>query len=327
MTRVIYWDCFSGASGDMLLGALLDAGLEIEALRAALDGLGLADYTLELSPVLSHGITGSHFDVHDHGHDRPAHNLAAIRRILDGAALSPAVIAKSTAGFEALGRAEAEVHGTTLDEIHFHEVGAVDTLVDVVGYCWAMEHLGIEAVYASALPLGSGTVHTEHGMLPVPAPATLKLLTAAGAPIVPSDARGELVTPTGAALLASGAVFGQPAMTLARVGYGFGSKEFAWPNMVRVWIGEALPEARGPVRWPGRPAPAMGHVHLHEHGHAHSHDHEHAHEHGHAHSHDHEHAHEHGDEHGHEHVHAHEHGDEHGHDHEHAHENGDAQTH
>jgi uncharacterized protein (DUF111 family) len=124
----------------------------------------------------------------------------------------------------------------------------VETLVDIVGFGGPPGGPWHQAVYASALPLGSGTVRTEHGVLPVPAPATLKLLASAGAPVVPSAARGELVTPTGAALLATWATFAQPAMTLGQVGYGFGTKEFAWANLVRVWIGEALPEPRGPVQ-------------------------------------------------------------------------------
>jgi pyridinium-3,5-bisthiocarboxylic acid mononucleotide nickel chelatase len=285
--RLAYFDCFSGASGDMLLGALLDAGLDLHDLEADLAGLGLTSYELTLTHQVRRGITGSKFDVLDRGQERPAHNLHAIEHILEASTLPPSVVAASQRVFQHLAEAEAGVHGTTVDEIHFHEVGAVDALVDIVGFCCAVERLGLEALYASPLPLGSGMVRTEHGLLPVPAPATLALLAAAHAPIAPSSARGELVTPTGAALLSTLATFGQPPMMVQCVGYGFGTKEFAWPNAVRVWIGEAF-EGQAALPSPG-PAPA----HVHEHGHSHEHGHEHNHEHDHDHEHHSTHEHEH----------------------------------
>ncbi len=128
-----------------------------------------------------------------------------------------------------------------MDHVHFHEIGAVDSLVDVVGFACALERLGIERVYASPLTLGGGTVQTEHGRLPAPAPATLALLAEAGAPTVPGPAQTELVTPTGAALLTEFAAFERPPMAIQQVGYGFGTKEFAWPNALRVWLG-VLPD-------------------------------------------------------------------------------------
>jgi uncharacterized protein (TIGR00299 family) protein len=139
---------------------------------------------------------------------------------------------------ERLGRAEAVIHGVPLEEVHFHEIGAVDTIVDVVGFAIGLELLGIDQVYASSIPLGSGTVDIAHGRFPVPVPATLSLLAAANAPTVPHPAETEIVTPTGAALLSQFAVFERPEMRVLRIGYGFGTKAFPWANAVRLWFGE-----------------------------------------------------------------------------------------
>ena len=286
MTTIAYFDCFSGAAGDMLLGALLDSGYPLEDLRRGLASLGVTGYDLALRRVQQHGITGSKFDVIDQAGERPVRNLSLIREILANATLPEGVAEQSLRVFTRLGEAEARIHGMDLDEVHFHEVGAIDALVDIVGICLVLHNLGVEAVYSSALPLGSGTVHTEHGLLPVPAPATLALLAEVGAPTVPLDARGEMVTPTGAALLTTLATFERPAIRVRRVGYGFGSKTFPWANMVRVWIGEAVAETAQPH------AHAHEHDHPHPHDHVHPHAHEDSHEHeGHEHAHDHEHSH------------------------------------
>lgn len=269
--RIAYLDCFSGAAGDMLLAALLDAGLPLDDLKADLAKMPLEGYEIKVEPARQHGITGSRFDVVDLARDHPARNLSLIRDILAKTDLPEPVIANSLRVFTRLGIAEARVHGVELDEVHFHEVGAVDTLVDIVGFCAALHRLEIAAVYASPLPLGSGTVRTQHGVLPVPAPATLALLADVGAPVLASEVRGELVTPTGAALLTTLATFERPAMRVRQVGYGFGVKEFPWPNMVRVWIGEAYGDTaaeapRGP--WSNV---ARSHAHGGEHGHPHGH--------------------------------------------------------
>ncbi len=291
--RIAYFDCFSGAAGDMLLAALLDAGLPLDDLRHDLARMPVEGYGLVLEPAQQHGITGSRFDVLDIDvGERPARNLTLIREILQDTDLPEPVVANSLRVFTRLGTAEARIHGVELDEVHFHEVGAIDALVDIVGFCIALERMGIERVYASPLPLGSGVVRTEHGLLPVPAPATLALLADVRAPVLPSEARGELVTPTGAAILSTLATFQRPAMQVEQVGYGFGRKEFAWPNMVRVWIGVAIENA------PHGPRPIDAHTH--DHGHGHSHDRGHGHDHGHTHDHDHGHAHPH--DHGHEHA-------------------------
>jgi uncharacterized protein (TIGR00299 family) protein len=238
--KVAYFDCFSGASGDMLLGSLIDAGLSLEELQTDLAQLGVGGYELAAEQVTCHGLRGTQLRVAIEPGDRPARTLPAIQRILGGSDLPQSVRDRSLRVFHRLATAEAAIHGTTLEEVHFHELGAVDTLVDVVGFVAALDRLGIQAVYSSPLTLGGGTVMTEHGRLPAPAPATLALLAEVGAPTVPGPAQTELLTPTGAALLTEFAAFSQPAMVLHGVGYGFGSKEFEWPNALRVWLGEAL---------------------------------------------------------------------------------------
>jgi uncharacterized protein (TIGR00299 family) protein len=235
---VAYLDCFSGASGDMLLGALIDAGLPLDALKAELGKLDLAGYELEAERVQSHGLTGTKLHVRDTLQAYPARHLHDIEHIVWGSALPDRVKARSMAVIERLGRAEAGIHGVPLEEVHFHEVGAVDTIVDVVGFVAGLEWLGVGQVYASAIPLGSGTIQTAHGLLPVPVPATLALLSSVGAPTVPHPAQTEIVTPTGAALLADLALFERPPMRVRAIGYGLGSKVFAWANALRLWLGE-----------------------------------------------------------------------------------------
>jgi pyridinium-3,5-bisthiocarboxylic acid mononucleotide nickel chelatase len=223
----------------MLLGALLDAGLSGEALRGALTGLPVEGYRLDYERVTRQGISGHAVRVTlDRPDEQPSRHLPEVERIIQESSFAPDVREKACAVFRALGQAEAEVHGIPVAEVHFHEVGAVDSIVDVVGAVWGLRELGVEQVYASSLPTGSGTVKTAHGLLPVPAPATMALLANVGAPLRPSPAETELVTPTGAALLATLATFRQPAMSLRRVGYGFGRKTLPWPNVARLWIGE-----------------------------------------------------------------------------------------
>jgi len=281
--HIAYVDCFSGASGDMLLGAWLDAGLGFDDLRSDIALLGLSECEITVKRKANHGICGSKFDVHDHGHDRPAHNLSAVRRIIEASTLPEDVVTRSLLVFERLAHAEARVHGVSVDEIHFHELGAVDSLVDIVGFCVALRRMEIDTLYVSPLPVGSGMVRTEHGPLPVPAPATLDLLAEVGAPIIPSQARSELVTPTGAALLSTLGQFTQPAMHVQRVGYGFGTKEFEWPNLLRIWIGEPwqgvgpqsqLGEWTRPQATPEKDAHSHAESHGHKHSHHHPHDHD-----------------------------------------------------
>jgi len=241
MTQAIaYLDCSAGISGDMFLGALLDTGLSLEALRQALAALALEGYLVQCEPYSDRGLRGSRFQVQLTAGEQPARHFADIKRLLDVSTLTPRVRESALSVFQCLGEAEAAVHGTSLAQVHFHEVGAVDALVDIVGACWAIETLGLARIYASALPLSSGQVQSAHGLLPVPAPATLEILRRVSAPWQPSTGVGEMVTPTGAALLATFAHFAQPAMTIEQVGYGFGQKHFPWPNCLRVCLGRAL---------------------------------------------------------------------------------------
>lgn len=244
MTKIAFFDCFSGCSGDMILGALLDTGLELDALKKGLAELKIGGYQLSAEKVQRSSIAATKFNVvvdeHAHQHHR---GLAEILEIINSGGLSPVVKEKSSAVFRRLGEAEARVHGISLEQVHFHELGAVDTIIDIVGTIYAFDLLKIGKSYSSPLPAGSGNISTAHGILPAPAPATLQLLAAAGVPLVSapqsSPPPGELVTPTGAVLLTSLAQFRQPDMIVERVGYGAGSKEFkAWPNILRVWLGE-----------------------------------------------------------------------------------------
>lgn len=252
MAKVAYFDCFSGASGDMIIGSLLDAGLDFEVLKKGLAGLDFHGYELTAEKVLRSSITATKFNVvlveeeHEPSHESLHHHrgLSEILNIINTGDIPDNVKLKSSEIFRKLGQVEAGIHGVPLEEVHFHELGAVDTIIDIVGTVFALETLKIERVYSSPLAVGSGTVKTAHGILPVPAPATLQILANAGAPIInapPSEnPPGELLTPTGAVLityLASG--FRQPKLKLEKVGYGAGNKQFStWPNVVRIWIGE-----------------------------------------------------------------------------------------
>lgn len=238
MTTVLYLDLFSGASGDMLLGALLDVGLSLDDLRAELGKMALAGYELEAERQVRHGLTGAKLHVRDVAGDQPARHPHDVYHLIRESSLSERVQETSVAIFERLARVEASIHGTSVEHVHFHEISAVDSLVDVVGFVVGLEQLGVERVYASPVPLGSGTVEIAHGLIPVPVPATLALLAEARAPTRPHQAQTEIVTPTAAALLAELATFGRPPMRVRAVGYGFGQKEFPWANAVRVWLGE-----------------------------------------------------------------------------------------
>jgi len=305
--RIAYFDCIAGASGDMILGALVDAGLPLETLRERLDALHLADFELRARRVAKNAFAATKVDVIV-ADDVPERRLADIEAIVIDSDLAPAIKEGAVAIFRRMGEAEANIHGTTLDEIHLHELGGVDTIVDVVGALVGLDELGIEHIVVSPIPLGRGFIRGAHGQIPLPAPATVALLK--GAPIAGSPLEMETVTPTGAALLTSlASSFGPiPAMTLQALGYGAGSRDLPIPNVIRMLIGEATPA----------PKPQAPHHHPHKHDHEHPHDHEHDHEHPHHHDleHPHTHDHEHHNEHPHEHDHPHHH--DHEHDREHS---------
>jgi len=246
--KTAYFDCFSGVSGDMTLAALIDAGASFNALQDALRQLGVGGYSLSLQRVVRNGIAAASISVEVESNQHERH-LADIERIVEGSGLSDWVKERSVAVFRRLAQAEADVHGTTPDKVHFHEVGGVDCIVDVVGSVVCLELLGVEEVHSSPLPVGRGFVECSHGLMPLPAPATMELLR--GVPTVPSGVEGELVTPTGAALVTSlAAGFGEmPAMVPAAVGYGAGQKDFGRrPNLLRVVVGEKVDAGRQALR-------------------------------------------------------------------------------
>src|SRR6266496_3004481 len=221
----------------MFLGALLDAGLSLDMLKDGLAALPVKDYQLTLDVFEDKGIRGSRFDVLLSEQEQPARHFSAIAALLQSSTLPLRVRETALAIFRCLAEAEATVHGSSIEEVHFHEVGAVDAIVDITGAAIGIETLGIEQIYASPLPLTSGHVKTAHGLLPVPAPATLEILRRVAAPWRPAPVEGELVTPTGAAILATLARFETPTIAIEQVGYGFGQKRFSWPNCLRLCLG------------------------------------------------------------------------------------------
>ncbi len=255
--KIAYFDCFSGASGNMILGALVDAGLSLDALERELRKLPVSGFTLRATRVDKRGLAALHLDVHvpgedghapqpaaaaprsghDHHHEGIAHRrLADILQILRAAHLPAAAEAMAEKIYRRLAQAEAHVHGAPVEDIAFHEVGQIDAIVDIAGAALGLHLLGIDAVYCSPLPCGRGRITSAHGEGPSPAPATLELLR--DAPIYPLEVDGEFVTPTGAAILSSIASFDErPAMTITAIGYGAGSSDFPFPNVLRVVLG------------------------------------------------------------------------------------------
>ncbi len=238
--KILYFDCFAGIAGDMIIGALLDAGLDLEELRAALATLDVPGYTLSAEKTSRNSITGTKFNVNVSEEDHAHRHLKDIVELIDGSNLSDNVKEMSKQTFRTLAAAEASIHGESVESVHFHEVGGVDSIIDIVGSFVGLEKLGIEAIYASQVHTGTGFVQSAHGKIPVPAPATLALLQ--GVPVYATGIRSELVTPTGAAVLVTLAKeFGPlPRMKVERTGYGAGSRELEIPNLLRVCIGESV---------------------------------------------------------------------------------------
>ena len=252
---IAYLDTFSGISGDMTVGALLDLGLSIEHVREAIDVLGLDDVEVWTERTERSAIAATKFQVRVHGqHPDPPHGHAhephqhhghrpwiAIRDLLAGSALAPPVRDRALAVFTCLAEAEAHVHGVPVERVEFHEVGALDAIVDVVGAALGFVHLGIETVHVSPLPIGQGVIDAAHGPLPVPGPAVLALLR--GWPVRAGDGEGELVTPTGAAIVSAlGRPDPAPPFRLAGVGYGAGDRTFTdRPNLLRIMVGDPMP--------------------------------------------------------------------------------------
>jgi uncharacterized protein (TIGR00299 family) protein len=238
LMKTLYFDCFAGASGDMILGAMIAAGVEPEAFRRQLSLLGVQGYAIDFETVDRAGISATYASVqtaHEHAH----RHLSDVLKIINESRLSDNVKARSAKIFSRLAEAEAHVHNVPLEKVHFHEVGALDAVIDVVGAAICFELLSIERFVSSALHVGSGTVDMEHGRFPVPPPAVAELLK--GVPFYSTDIVGELVTPTGAAIIttvctAYGSI---PSMKLEHTGYGAGTREYEkFPNALRVLIGE-----------------------------------------------------------------------------------------
>lgn len=279
--RTLYFDCFSGISGDMVIGALIDAGADPVQMEEELKKLNMdEEYNLSWGKVVKNGITSTKFDViltsksdqthehshsheheHSHGHSHSHehehslghehnhshvphshHGSRTYKQIVEAineANFNESVANMSLAIFKKIGEAEGHIHGLPLEKVHFHEVGAVDSIIDIIGAAILIDQLGIESVQSSAIPTGSGHIHIDHGIYPVPAPATLEILK--GVPIASNDIRSELATPTGAAIAAvlAGNFGSLPSMTVESIGYGAGSKTFEnHPNVLRVIIGE-----------------------------------------------------------------------------------------
>lgn len=245
--KYAYCDCFSGISGDMFLGALVDAGLPVEKLREQIALLNLPEpVEIRVEETRKGALRACSLEViagesHHHRH------FADIAELIDQSGLSDAVKRTSLAIFQTLAEAEARVHGTKIEEVHFHEVGALDSIVDIVGAAAGLEALGIERLYSSAVPFSGGQVQTQHGVLPVPAPATLEVLVKAHALMTPSPAQVELVTPTGAAILATLATFERPNLVVTGVGVGAGKRDLPWPNIFRLILGESTVEQEFPL--------------------------------------------------------------------------------
>jgi uncharacterized protein (TIGR00299 family) protein len=278
MSTLLYLDCFSGISGDMLLGALVDAGLPLDRLRRALGSLAVAGYEISAERVLRAGVAATKFNVrehpapgtehqalgtehqHEHEHQHPAsgppqhdhrhahahahRSLPEIFTLIDGSALSAAGRERAKALFRRLAEAEAAIHQMPVEQVHLHEVGALDSIIDIVGAVFGLEWLGADSIVCSPLNVGGGMVDSAHGVFPVPAPATVALL--GDAPIYGGPVRRELVTPTGALIVSSYASsFGPiPPMSVERVGYGAGDRDFpTTPNVLRILVGRATTPA------------------------------------------------------------------------------------
>lgn len=237
--KTLYFDCFAGISGDMTIGALLDAGVDFDTLKNQLATLTLGGYELGIEKVKRSGIAATKFQVNVEEGKQPARKLADISEIIHNSPLSESVKARSMSVFEKLAIAEAHVHGTTVDRIHFHEVGAVDSIIDIIGAMIGFELLGIEKFLASPLRVGFGAIKVAHGLMPVPAPATAELVK--GLPIYAGEIEGEFVTPTGAAIVATlcesyGTL---PSIQIERIAYGAGSRDpKSFPNALRLVLGE-----------------------------------------------------------------------------------------
>ncbi len=249
MGKILYFDCFSGISGDMAVAALLDLGIEKEKFLSQMEKLKLEGYQIRISSSTKNGIVGTDFSVllekenehneHNKHHEHHVHrNINDIEQIIEGSGLKENVVNMSKKIFRCVANAESKVHGKPIEKVHFHEVGAVDSIIDIVGFSICMDLLGVEEVHSSPLHVGSGFVKCAHGIIPVPAPAVLEILK--GVPIYNKGIREELVTPTGAAIVKSlSQSYGDiTLLEIEKIGYGLGKRDLQIPNAFRVYLAE-----------------------------------------------------------------------------------------
>lgn len=243
MGKTLYFDMFAGCSGDMVLGGLLDAGLDFEELTTQLSALPITGYRITKEQVYRSALSATHASVIiENSTPQSDRTYTDIAHLINSSRLPDGVKAMALKIFKCLGEAESHVHGVPLEKVHFHEVGAVDSIIDIVGSAIGFHLMDIDQFYASSFPLGPGYIQTRHGMLPLPAPATLEIIANTRAPVINAPLSAmqslELVTPTGAAIVCTLAKFEMPSMTIESTGYGAGSRDsFEYPNCLRLWIG------------------------------------------------------------------------------------------
>ena len=234
---IAYFDCFSGIAGDMILGALIDLGVDSEYLKNEIEKLGITGYESDIKKIEKNHITGTdvYITVKEKQHHR---SLSDIHNLIDNSKLDKEVKELSKKIFLRLGEAESKIHNVKIDEVHFHEVGAVDSIIDIVGSVIGLKKLGVEDVFCSRLPLGKGFVKCSHGVIPIPAPATVELLK--NVPVHQTEIDHEMVTPTGAAVITTiTSQFGDmPPMKIKKIGYGAGKIESENPSLLRIYLGE-----------------------------------------------------------------------------------------
>ena len=234
--KIAYFDCFSGISGDMIIGSLIDLGLDVKYLERELKKLNLKNYTIESEKIVKNGITSTKFDVvvkNEAQHEE--RNLKEITNLIDNSEFDRNLKNTIKKVFQKIAIAESKIHNKPIDKIHFHEIGAIDTIIDIAGAVIGLKKLSIEKIYCSKLNVGTGFVEFSHGKFPVPAPATAEILIST--PVYHNNIEAELVTPTGAAIITTLAEsFGEmPSMKLKKIGYGAGSKDLGQPNVLRVF--------------------------------------------------------------------------------------------
>jgi uncharacterized protein (TIGR00299 family) protein len=284
--RILYFDCFSGISGDMSLAALVDAGANVEYIERELTKINIEPFSLAWKRVVKRGISALKMDVVLDPNGLPQHHrhYSDIVDMIMHAGFNERVTALSLAIFEKIGKAESIIHQIPLDKVHFHEVGAIDSIVDVIGVALALDSLEVDHIYSSPVPLGSGTVRCDHGIYPVPAPATLEMMR--GLPIAPTPYMKEMTTPTGAGIIASvvnAFSASLPPMVVESIGYGAGTRDLPnQPNVLRVIVGQTDEKT---LDWQQRLGPIEAKEHRHEHLHTHTHTHNECEDRSHSHNH------------------------------------------